>query len=287
MALFKRSFPWRWRLKRASETSATDLSQNVEPLIEAGLRLRQHREQRGLSLRDLSKEVRITTPVLEALERGWSDRLPEPAYLVAMLQRLEEYLQLEPGSLNGALPEGCFQKQLPGEQRRTRFTLGSIDIFTTWQGSLVYIAVITASLLALNQQQRQLAIDNTKSFMPVPLNLQQDSDALLQDLRPVAEIRSGLPEDVVATLSGSQPLPGVLEVTLTQPSTLTLSSEGGDRSSLKGATGTLTLQLLPPLELRVQPAPAEGGVRWDGVPLNAMNNQPGVYRLDQTSARNP
>ena len=287
MALFKRSFPWRWRLKRASETSATDLSQNVEPLIEAGLRLRQHREQRGLSLRDLSKEVRITTPVLEALERGWSDRLPEPAYLVAMLQRLEEYLQLEPGSLNGALPEGCFQKQLPGEQRRTRFTLGSIDIFTTRQGSLVYIAVITASLLALNQQQRQLAIDNTKSFMPVPLNLQQDSDALLQDLRPVAEIRSGLPEDVVATLSGSQPLPGVLEVTLTQPSTLTLSSEGGDRSSLKGATGTLTLQLLPPLELRVQPAPAVGGVRWDGVPLNAMNNQPGVYRLDQTSARNP
>ena len=287
MALFKRSFPWRWRLKRASETSATDLSQNVEPLIEAGLRLRQHREQRGLSLRDLSKEVRITTPVLEALERGWSDRLPEPAYLVAMLQRLEEYLQLEPGSLNGALPEGCFQKQLPGEQRRTRFTLGSIDIFTTWQGSLVYIAVITASLLALNQQQRQLAIDNTKSFMPVPLNLQQDSDALLQDLRPVAEIRSGLPEDVVATLSGSQPLQGVLEVTLTQPSTLTLSSEGGDRSSLKGATGTLTLQLLPPVELRVQPAPAVGGVRWDGVPLNAMNNQPGVYRLDQTSARNP
>ena len=287
MALFKRSFPWRWRLKRASETSATDLSQNVEPLIEAGLRLRQHREQRGLSLRDLSKEVRITTPVLEALERGWSDRLPEPAYLVAMLQRLEEYLQLEPGSLNGALPEGCFQKQLPGEQRRTRFTLGSIDIFTTWQGSLVYIAVITASLLALNQQQRQLAIDNTKSFMPVPLNLQQDSDALLQDLRPVAELRSGLPEDVVATLSGSQPLQGVLEVTLTQPSTLTLSSEGGDRSSLKGATGTLTLQLLPPLELRVQPAPAVGGVRWDGVPLNAMNNQPGVYRLDQTSARNP
>ena len=287
MALFKRSFPWRWRLKRASETSATDLSQNVEPLIEAGLRLRQHREQRGLSLRDLSKEVRITTPVLEALERGWSDRLPEPAYLVAMLQRLEEYLQLEPGSLNGALPEGCFQKQLPGEQRRTRFTLGSIDIFTTWQGSLVYIAVITASLLALNQQQRQLAIDNTKSFTPVPLNLQQDSDALLQGLRPLAELRSRLPTDAVAKIAANQPLPGVLEVNLTQPSTLTLNSEGGDRSSLKGATGTLTLQLLPPLQLTVQPAPAEGSVRWDGIPQQALNNRPGVYRLDQTSARNP
>ena len=204
-----------------------------------------------------------------------------------MLQRLEEYLQLEPDSLSGALPEGCFQQQLPRDQRRTRFTLGSIDIFTTWQGSLVYIVVIAASLLALNQQQRQLAIDNTKSFTPIPLNLQQDSDALLQGLRPLAELRSRLPTDAVAKIAANQPLPGVLEVNLTQPSTLTLNSEGGDRSSLKGATGTLTLQLLPPLQLTVQPAPAEGGVRWDGIPQQALNNRPGVYRLDQTSARNP
>ena len=287
MALFKRSFPWRWRRKRQSEAEVPDQPLTAAPLIEAGQRLREHREQRGLSLRDLSREVRITTPVLEALERGWSDRLPEPAYLVAMLHRLEQYLQLEPNSLSGALPEDCFQQRLPQGQRRTRFTLGSIDIFTTWQGSLVYIVVITVSLIGLNQQQRQLAIDNTKSFTPVPLNLQQDSDALLQGLRPLAELRSQQTSDAASKLVGNQPLPGVLEVTLQQPSTLTLSSEGGDRSALKGATGTLTLQLLPPLQLNVQPAPAEGDVRWDGIPQKAMNNQPGNYRLDQTSARNP
>ena len=287
MALFKRSFPWRWRRKRQSEAEVPDQPLTAAPLIEAGQRLREHREQRGLSLRDLSREVRITTPVLEALERGWSDRLPEPAYLVAMLHRLEQYLQLEHNSLSGALPEDCFQQRLPQEQRRTRFTLGSIDIFTTWQGSLVYIVVITVSLLGLNQQQRQLAIDNTKSFTPVPLNLQQDSDALLQGLRPLAELRSQQTSDSVSKLLENQPLPGVLEVTLQKPSTLTLSSEGGDRSSLKGATGTLTLQLLPPLQLNVQPAPAEGDVRWDGIPQKAMNKQPGIYRLDQTSARNP
>lgn len=287
MALFKRYFPWRLRRGRPKQPSATSQPQSAETLIEAGQRLKLHREQRGLSLRDLSREVRITTPVLEALERGWSDRLPEPAYLVAMLHRLEQYLQLEADSLSGALPEGCFQKQLPQDQRRTRFTLGSIDIFTTWQGSLVYILVITASLFALNQQQRQLAIDNTKSFTPIPLNLQQDSDALLQGLRPLAELRSRPPADSLAKLSSSQQVPGVLEVILQQPSTLTLSSEGGDRSSLKGATGTLTLQLLPPLQLSVQPAPAEGNVRWDGSPQQAVKDQPGIYRLDQTSARNP
>ena len=287
MALFQRSLPWRWRRKRQREANETDQSVKVDPLIEAGQCLKQQREQRGLSLRDLSREVRITTPVLEALERGWSDRLPEPAYLVAMLHRLEQYLQLEPNGLSGALPEDCFQQRLPQNQRRTRFTIGSIDIFTTWQGSLVYIVVISLSVLGLNQQQRQLAIDNTKSFTPVPLNLQQDSDALLQGLRPLAELKSQKTAESAAKLLNNQQLQGVLEVTLNQPSTLTLISEGGDRSSLKGATGTLTLQLLPPLQLSVQPAPAAGDVRWDGLPQKALNNQPGIYRLDQTSARNP
>ena len=57
MALFKRSFPWRWRRKRKSEANAPDQPLTEAPLIEAGQRLRQHREQRGLSLRDLSREV--------------------------------------------------------------------------------------------------------------------------------------------------------------------------------------------------------------------------------------
>lgn len=287
MALTTRSIPWPWRRKPRQESETAVPPSITDPLLEAGQRLKLHREQRGMSLRDLSREVRITTPVLEALERGWSDRLPEPAYLVAMLHRLEQYLQLEPDSLRGALPEDFVQQQLPQAQRRTRFTLGSIDIFTTWQGSLVYVVVITASLLALNQQQRQLAVDNTKSLTPIPLNLQQDSDALLEGLRPLEELQAGQQVETLATLSRTPSVPGVLEVTLQQPSTVTLSSEGGDRSALRGATGTLTLQLLPPLELRVQPAPAEGAVRWNGQPQRSAQNQPGTYRLDQTSARKP
>ena len=264
MALIQRSLPWMWWRRRTQESAGVDLSPAADPLFEAGLRLREHREQRGLSLRDLSREVRITTPVLEALERGWSDRLPEPAYLVAMLQRLEQYLDLEPESLNGALPEHCFQQQLPQDQRRTRFTLGSIDIFTTWQGSVVYGVVITVSLLALNQQQRQLAINNTKSFTPVALNLQK-------------------PEKKDASL----PAPGLLELSLLKPSTITLSSASGDASTLRGVTGELKLQLLPPLELTVEPAPDAGTVQWNGRPQPPTEDASGTYRLDQTSARNP
>ena len=129
---------------------------------------------------------------------------------------------------------------------------------------MVYGVVITVSLLALNQQQRQLAINNTKSFTPVALNLQK-------------------PEKKDTAL----PAPGLLELSLLEPSTITLSSEGGDASTLRGVTGELKLQLLPPLELRVEPAPDPGAVQWNGRPQQPTENAAGTYRLAQTSARNP
>mgnify|MGYP001950378057 CR=1 FL=1 len=150
----KFSLPWR-RLKNKQQ-APTPLESRNNSLEEAGQLLREQRERRGLSMRDLSKEVRITTPVLEALERGWQDRLPEPAYLVAMLQRLETYFDLPNNSLLAALPNKPGSNRLATNGRGTRFTLGSIDIFTTWQGSVVYGAVILGSILALNHQQRHL-----------------------------------------------------------------------------------------------------------------------------------
>ncbi|OUW47565.1 MAG: DNA-binding protein, partial [Synechococcus sp. TMED187] len=85
-------FPRLWPRRRSSQATSgftSESSDQITPLQQAGQLLKERREQRGLSMRDLSREVRITTPVLEALERGWSDRLPEAAYLGAMLAQLE------------------------------------------------------------------------------------------------------------------------------------------------------------------------------------------------------
>ena len=145
--------PLPWRRHNNRQHAPTSLESRNNSLEEAGLLLREQRERKGLSMRDLSKEVRITTPVLEALERGWQDRLPEAAYLVAMLQRLETYLDLPSNSLSAALLNRPGSNRLETNGRSTRFTLGSIDIFTTWQGSVVYGAVMIGSILALNHQQ--------------------------------------------------------------------------------------------------------------------------------------
>ncbi|MFS6827223.1 helix-turn-helix domain-containing protein [Cyanobium sp. ATX-6F1] len=75
-----------------------------DPLLQAGRLLRQRREERGLNLRQLALETRISTPVLEAIERGWRDRLPESTYLRTMLPLIEQHLELPNGSLQVALP---------------------------------------------------------------------------------------------------------------------------------------------------------------------------------------
>ena len=279
--------PLPWRRHNNKQNDPTSLESRNNSLEDAGQLLREQRERKGLSMRDLSNEVRITTPVLEALERGWQDRLPEAAYLVAMLQRLETYLDLPSNSLSAALPNRPGSNRLATNGRSTRFTLGSIDIFTTWQGSVVYGAVIIGSILALNHQQRHLININAFSPKPIPINTPLDSDQILKGLRP-------LEEEITASLGqGALPLdqlirPGVLEINLDQPRQISLSSEGGDRTNLQGATGTVTLQLLPPVDLSINPPPGEAdSVNWNGQALSAQTNQPGSYRLPQTAALSP
>ncbi len=280
-------FPLPWRRLKNKPHAPTSLESRNNSLEEAGQLLREQRERKGLSMRDLSKEVRITTPVLEALERGWQDRLPEPAYLVAMLQRLESYFDLPTNSLSTALPNRPGSDRLATNGRGTRFTLGSIDIFTTWQGSVVYGAVMIGSILALNHQQRHLININAFSPRPIPINTPLDSDQILKGLRPLEEVVTAWPEQTSLPLD-QLTRPGVLVINLTQPRQISLSSEGGDRTNLQGATGTVTLQLLPPVDLSIQPPPGEAdSVSWNGQALAPKTNQPGSYHLPQAAALSP
>ena len=92
--------------------------------------MKQRREAEGVTLLELALETRITTSVIEALERGWSDRLSERAYLASMLLQLERRLELTPGVLQPVLPPAVYrQLQMTVSQRF--FTLGSSDVFTT------------------------------------------------------------------------------------------------------------------------------------------------------------
>ena len=286
--------PW-WRRSRSTSVDVSDDLSRDATLRELGQMLKQRRETEGLSLRELAQETRITTPVIEALERGWSDRLPERAYLASMLPQLERRLALTPGVLQPVLPPAVI-RQRQGNLNQRRFTLGSIDVFTTWQGSVVYAALIALSLLTINRQQQNLALRNSQSLEPVRADLAAldqtaalpSGDPQLDTLRPLDRARTRRPQDWLNAVGGLPVSgPGVLTFQLSQPRQLALTSGGGDRLQLQLQAGSATLQLLAPVQV-VKPPPEEvDQLLWNGQALMAEANRPGTYRVDATRAAAP
>jgi transcriptional regulator with XRE-family HTH domain len=247
-----------------------------------GRSLREAREAHGLGLRQLAQETRISTAVLEALERGWRDRLPEPAYLRTMLSLLEQRLDLPGGSLEGALPA---ERERPhGPHRESllrRFTPGSIDVFTTWQGTVLYGLLSLALLYGLNRQQRHLAEEGLFSNQPVPpLGSEAGpapgagADAALleahPDLRPLEQAAAGKALQRLRQESDSRRPDlslGVVRMSLERPTRVELRSPRGGDTTLTDVQGELALPVLPPFRLRLAPAPAAGAVQWKGAAL--------------------
>jgi transcriptional regulator with XRE-family HTH domain len=254
-----------------------------DPLLLAGQRLREAREGRGLGLRQLALDTRISTAVLEALERGWRDRLPEAAYLRTMLPLLERHLELPPGSLDGVLPPE--QDRHHGRRRDRvllRFTPGSIDVFTTWQGTVLYAVMCAGLIYGLNLQQRRLAAQGLHVLRPIPpLSAaqseradQEDADRAIlgayPDLRPLGKAAAGQGlERLRRETRQNRPdlALGLLRFELARPTRVWLRSDRGIETRLQAVQGSLSLPVLPPFNLRLEPAPPTGSVRWNGQPL--------------------
>lgn len=265
-----------------------------DPLQEAGRQLRQAREARGIGLRQLAQDTRISTAVLEALERGWRERLPEPTYLRTMLPLLERHLGLPAGSLNAALPTGM--GRIPGRQGGDsplrRFTPGSIEVFTSWQGTLLYALLIMGLIHLLNLQQFRLASQGLLSSRPFPplsdpaSTTATGADAALlaafPDLRPISQAAAGqgLVQWRRESGKGGPDLSlGILELRTSLPAQVVIRSSRGGATSLKGVEGDLALPVLPPFQLEITPDPGQGAVRWRGAALLPIPGKAGTYSV--------
>ena len=290
----KRPGLWWRRPRKGSSPEAGAAETQAQQRLDLGLMLRRRREELGLSLRELATETRITTPVIEALERGWGDRLPERAYLASMLPQIETRLALPGGCLAPLLPQPLLPQRGPAKAGLRRFTLGNIDVFTTWQGTVVYAIVIGLSLLGINRQQKDLALRNSLSLEPVRADVAAinrrptpaGSDERIASLRPLEQVQQRTPQQWLELVSGAlTQSQGVLDVVLAEPRELQLSSGGGDRVQFTASAGALTLQLQAPIEVRLDPPAGAGDqVLWNGDPLPADPQRPGVYRVNKLPA---
>ena len=97
----------------------------------------------------------------------------EAAFLGTILHKLAERLSL-PGAeidqeIKAALPP-LYKSNKQASDRITGFTLGSIELFSTWQGTIAYGAMVLVLIYGLNLQQRQLASANGISIAPISPN---------------------------------------------------------------------------------------------------------------------
>ena len=281
-----------WRPKR-TDGAAFNPAEELDGLKAAGERLRQAREAQGLNLRQLALATRISSPVIEALERGWRDRLPEATYLRTMLPLLEAQLGLPAGCLDGALPSSDPE---PADRRQRlvlRFTPGSIDVFTTWQGTWLYAGLCLALLYGVNLQQQQLASAGLLALHPVPPlqpsdqgpNATETKTRLERDypnLRPLDLAAKGQalsllrlrPTNQVASETGQ------LLIRLDQPSAVSLQDSKGLRTNLQAGKGELVLPLTSPFRLSINPPPKEAAaVEWNGVLLAPLKGKPNQFAL--------
>ena len=101
----------------------------------------------------------------------------------------------------------------PAKAGLGRFTLGNIDVFTTWQGTVVYAAVIAFSLLAINRQQQDLALRNSLSLEPVRADVEAitrgpnlaSSDEGIAALRPLEQVQKRTPQQWLELVRGALP----------------------------------------------------------------------------------
>ncbi|MEB3316841.1 MAG: helix-turn-helix transcriptional regulator [Cyanobacteriota bacterium] len=270
-----------------------------DPLRAAGQVLRESREAKGLRLRDLAERTRISIAVLEALERGWKDRLPEATYLRTMLPLLAQELDLPSGSLEAMLPVAPHEARgVPSGQGLVAavFSPFTIHFLTRWQGTLLYGLLILGLLLAVNDQQRRLAALGHLTARPVPLVVvgtgESEGGAARQglgaapgapplggDLHPLTRASTGVALDLLARESQRRGVDGglgVLRLTLESPTRVDLRSLRGGDWHLEGLQGEIALPVLPPFALRLSPAPPSGAVRWRGQPLPAQTAASGV-----------
>jgi len=280
----------RWWRPKTSDGASSSQAAERDGLQVAGERLRQAREAKGFNLRQLALATRISSPVIEALERGWRDRLPEATYLRTMLPLLEAELGLPAGCLDGALPSSDVQ---PADRRQRlvlRFTPGSIDVFTTWQGTWLYAGLCLALLYGVNLQQQELARAGLLTLHPVPpllpsspkVNAIETTTPLERDypnVRPLDLAAKGQGFSLLSATPPTQvePETGQLLIRLDQPSAVSLQDSKGLRTNLLAGKGELVLPVTSPFRLSIDPPPkGASAVEWNGallVPLKGKANQ--------------
>ena len=155
-------------------------------LIGSGQKIKVQRINLGISRAQLSKITKISVAVIEAIENGWNQKLPETTYLAPMLKTLEKELKL---------PNECLTQSIkldPDKNEALTTTSpisASLSIFNSTQGIILYIIFIFLSILLLNKYQLKLSKNNLQTISPVLYNPTLEGEEIYKNDKQINVIK--------------------------------------------------------------------------------------------------
>jgi cytoskeleton protein RodZ len=146
---------------KQKKSSPTEISQQLTEkrsasLMEIGKQLRTARELRGLSLTELHTHTHIQIRIMEALEDGKWDELPEDVYVRGFIRVMANHLGLNGTNLAASLPQPEVAKAVlptwyPNGKKAHGFD-GQVNPMHLYLGYTVLVAGAVGGLSLMSQQ---------------------------------------------------------------------------------------------------------------------------------------
>jgi cytoskeletal protein RodZ len=156
-----------FKRKDEQQVKPSITQQQTEKLAQLGSKLSSLRQQQGLSLDELVVVTRIPRRLLQAIEEGNLDDLPEPVYIQGLIRQFADALGMKGVDFASNFPVGSQPMTLP-----TKWKAKPINQLRPIHLYLLYIFVIFCSVNSLSQLLSNTGLQANTQKQP---NIQSES----------------------------------------------------------------------------------------------------------------
>lgn len=154
----------KWLRKKNNQQPSLSLEQQrSEKLAELGAQLGALRQKQGLSLEQVVVLTRIPRRLLQAIEEGNVNDLPEPIYIQGLIRQFADALGLNGVEFSGTFP--ISSAQINHQGKRNNSPLGQLRPIHLY---FLYIFLIVCSVNGLSQLLNNAVIQSNSQNSPYP-----------------------------------------------------------------------------------------------------------------------
>ncbi|BAZ66468.1 MAG: DUF4115 domain-containing protein [Pelatocladus maniniholoensis HA4357-MV3] len=177
----------KWLNKKNKHEFVNSLDQQRrEKLVAMGAQLSSSRQEKDLSLDEMVVMTRIPRRLLQAIEEGNLQELPEPVYIQGLIRQFADALGLNGAEFAGDFPIGTNRVSLKPGWKNT--SVGELRPFHLY---LLYILMIFCSVGGLSQLLNANALQTANNNQNISKQNQQTVNPS-QKFQPVSDMTSNL-----------------------------------------------------------------------------------------------